>query len=209
MAEFTTPGETDRVLELLRCVDLEYPDGELLEFFLRDSIEPLQTARYILDRCSADGDGLDLAALLSDWKRLISVFTNDGSRHPSRDQTIISMISKRDRGRCCLTGLAHSVWDPLMVVPLLPTEGFQIDKELHELLGIFIGPSLLDWLLLKAASLSPEQNHWLVRRSAAAALAQGVFRFIFEDGLQHGRHNFAIRHEEGPIPSDCSFHRLR
>ncbi|KAG6113870.1 hypothetical protein E4U31_007640 [Claviceps sp. LM219 group G6] len=185
MAEFTTPGETDRVLELLRRVDLEYPDGELLEFFLLDSIEPLQTARYILGRCSADGDGLDLVALLSDWKRLISVFTYDGSRHPSRDPTIISMIRKRDRGRCCLTGLGHSVWDPLMVVPLLPTEGIQIDKELHELLSIFIGPSLLDWLLLKAESLSPEQNHWLVRRSAAAALAQGVFRFIVGTGLEY------------------------
>ncbi|KAG6087467.1 hypothetical protein E4U15_007825 [Claviceps sp. LM218 group G6] len=185
MAEFTTPGETDKVLELLRCVDLEYPDGELLELFLLDSIDPLQTARYILKRCSTDGDGLDLATLLSDWKRLISVFTYDGSRHPSRDPTIISMIRKRDRGRCCLTGLGHSVWDPLMVVPLLPTEGFQIDKELHELLGIFIGPSRLDWLLLKAASLSPEQSHWLVRRSAGAALAQGFFRFIFERGLQY------------------------
>ncbi|KAG6233384.1 hypothetical protein E4U26_002382 [Claviceps purpurea] len=179
MAEFTIPGETDKVLELLRCVDLEYPDGELLECFLRDSIDPLQTARYILGRCSAEGDTLDLAALISDWKRLISVCV-----HPSRDPTIISMIRKRDRGKCCLTGLGHSIWDPLMVVPLLPTEGFQIDKELHELLGIFIGTSLLDWLLLKAPSLNPEQNHWLVRRSAAAALAQGFFRFIVEDGLQ-------------------------
>ncbi|KAG5913320.1 hypothetical protein E4U61_007102, partial [Claviceps capensis] len=184
MAEFTTPGETDKVLELLRRVDLEYPDGELLEFFLLESIVPLQTARYILERCSTEGDALDLTTLLSDWKRLISVFTYDGSRHPSRDQTIISMIRKRDRGKCCLTGLGHSVWDPLIVVPLLPTEGVQIDKELHEVLGIFIGPSLLDWLLLKAASLRPEQNHWLVRRSAAAALAQGYFQFIFGTGLE-------------------------
>ncbi|KAG6033691.1 hypothetical protein E4U19_006273 [Claviceps sp. Clav32 group G5] len=185
MAEFTTPGEIDKVLERLRCVDLEYPDGELLEFFLLDSIEPLQTARYILGRCSTQEDALDLTTLISDWKRLISVFTYDGSRHPSHDQTIISTIRKRDRGKCCLTGLGHSVWDPLMVVPLLPTEGFQIDKELHELLGIFIGPSLLNWLLLKAASLSPEQNHWLVRRSAAAALAQGYFQFICGTGLEY------------------------
>ncbi|KAG6240313.1 hypothetical protein E4U25_008139 [Claviceps purpurea] len=185
MAETTTTSDTNRVMELLRRVDLEYPDGQLLEFFVRESIDPLQTARYILERCSADGDALDLAMLLSDWKRLISVFTYDGSRHPSCDPTIILSIRKRDRGRCCLTGLGHSVWDPLIVVPLLPTEGLQIDKELHELLGIFIGPSLLDWLLLKAASLNPEQNHWLVRRSAAAALARGFFQFILEDGLKH------------------------
>lgn len=185
MTETTTTNETGRVLELVRCVDLEYPDGQLLECFLLYSIDPLQTARYILGRCSAEGDGLDLAALLSDWKRLISVFTYDGSRHQSCDQTIISTIRKRDRGKCCITGLGNSVWDPLVVVPLLPTEAFQIDKELHELLGIYIGPSLLDWLLLKAASLNPQQSHWLVRRSAATALAQGFFHFTFEQGLKY------------------------
>ncbi|KAG6087470.1 hypothetical protein E4U15_007828 [Claviceps sp. LM218 group G6] len=185
MAEITTTSGTNRVMELLRRVDLEYPDGQLLEFFVRESIDPLQTARYILERCSTDGDALDVATLLSDWKRLISVFTFDGSRHPSRDPAVISTIRKRDRGRCCLTGLGYSIWDPLIVVPLLPTEGFQIDKELHELLAIFIGPSLLDWLSLKAASLSPEQNHWLVRRSAAAALARGFFQFNLEDGLKY------------------------
>ncbi|KAG6297954.1 hypothetical protein E4U09_001188 [Claviceps aff. purpurea] len=135
MADPKTTDETDTVLALFRCVDLKYPDGQLLEAFLRESIDPLQTARYILGRCSGDGDALDLDTLLSDWKRLITVCNND--------------------------------------------------KELHELLGIFIGPSLLDWLLLKAPSLSPEQNHWLVRRSAAAAIAQGFFQFIFGSGLKY------------------------
>ncbi|KAG6060284.1 hypothetical protein E4U32_003518 [Claviceps aff. humidiphila group G2b] len=185
MAETTTISDIGRAQGLLRCVDLEYPDGQLLECFLRDSKDPLQTARYILGRCSAEGDSLDLATLLSDWKRLISLFTYDSSRHPCRDPTIVSRIRKRDRGKCCLTGLGHSVWDPLVVVPILPTEGFQIDKELHELLGIFIGPSLLDWLLLKAASLSPEQNHWLVRKSAAAAITQGFFELMIESGLKY------------------------
>ncbi|KAG5943669.1 hypothetical protein E4U60_006551 [Claviceps pazoutovae] len=175
MAETKTTSEIDRVLELLRCVDLEYPDGQLLECLLRDSIDPLQTARYILGRCSADGDSLDLA------------LTYDASRQLSPDQTIISAIRKRDCDKCCLTGLGHSVWDPLVVVPLFPTEGFQIDKELHELLGIFIGSSLLDWLLLKAASLRPEQNHWLVRRSATAALAQEFFQFTFRQGFEDSK----------------------
>ncbi|KAG6282231.1 hypothetical protein E4U48_004839 [Claviceps purpurea] len=187
MAETTTTSETSRVLELLRRVDLKYPDGQLLECFLRDSIDPLQTARYILGRCSAEGDGLDLDTLLSDWKRLISVCIR-----LSCDQTIISTIRKRDCDKCCLTGLGHSVWDPLVVVPLLPTEGFQIDKEMHELLGIFIGPSLLNWLLLKAPSLSPEQNHWLVRRSATAALAQGFLQFTFRQGLRYNVYTSTI-----------------
>ncbi|KAG6292131.1 hypothetical protein E4U45_007020 [Claviceps purpurea] len=175
MAETTTTSETSRVLELLRRVDLKYPDGQLLECFLRDSIDPLQTARYILGRCSAEGDGLDLDTLLSDWKRLISVCMYVQPKYLGK--VVLMMM-------CCLTGLGHSVWDPLVVVPLLPTEGFQIDKEMHELLGIFIGPSLLDWLLLKAAGLSPEQNHWLVRRSATAALAQGFLQFTFRQGLR-------------------------
>ncbi|KAG6309382.1 hypothetical protein E4U22_003993, partial [Claviceps purpurea] len=72
MAETTTANDTDRVLDLVRRVDLEYPDGQLLESFVLDSKDPLQTARYILGRCSAEGDDLDLATLLSDWKRLIS-----------------------------------------------------------------------------------------------------------------------------------------
>ncbi|KAG5955708.1 hypothetical protein E4U56_007062 [Claviceps arundinis] len=208
MAE-TTTSDIGRAQGLLRCVDLEYPDGQLLECLLRDSKDPLQTARYILGRCSAEGDGVNLATLLSDWKRLISMFTYDSSRHPSRDPTIISAIRKRDRGKCCLTGLGHSIWDPLVVVPILPLEGFQIDKELHELLGIFIGPSLLDWLLLKAASLSPEQNHWLVRKSAAAAITQGFFELMIESGLKRDRRpNCAIHHKEGSILSVCSFHRL-
>ncbi|KAG5956563.1 hypothetical protein E4U57_002540 [Claviceps arundinis] len=192
MAETTTTSDTNRVMELLRRVDLEYPDGELLECFVQDSKDPLQTARYILERCSAEGDDLNLATLISDWKRLISVFTYDGSRHPSRDPAVISTIRKRDRGRCCLTGLGYSIWDPLIVVPLLPTEGIQIDNELHELLGIFIGPSLLDWLSFGAASLSPEQNHWLVRRSAAAALAQGFFQFCFGPGWKYSVFTSAI-----------------
>ncbi|KAG6282237.1 hypothetical protein E4U48_004845 [Claviceps purpurea] len=198
MAEITTTDETDRVLKLLRGVDLEYPDGQLLECLLRDSKDPPQTARYILGRCSAEGDSLDLATLLSDWKRLISVFTYDGSRHSSCDPTIISAIKKRDRGKCCLTGLGHSVWDPLVVVPLLPPEGFQIDKELHELLGIFIGSSLLDWLLLKAASLSPEQNHWLVRKSAAAARTQGFFECMIESGLKYDVYTSGVGRPTAP-----------
>ncbi|KAG5923501.1 hypothetical protein E4U61_003221 [Claviceps capensis] len=188
MAETKTTSKIDRVLELLRCVDLEYPDGQLLEY------GPLHTWTMLCGRRQSRS-----STLLSDWKRLISVFTYDASRQLFPNQTIISATRKRDCDKCCLTGLGHSVWDPLVVVPLLPTEGFQIDKELHELLGIFIVSSLLDWLLLKVASLRPGQNHWLVRRSAAATLAQGFFQFTFRQGL---RYNVNISTIGGPaLPS--------
>lgn len=46
---------------------------------------------------------------------------------------------------------------------------------MHELLGAFVGSDLRDWLFSKAAFLNTYQNHWLVRKSAAAALREGFF----------------------------------
>ncbi|KAK8063765.1 kinase-like domain-containing protein [Apiospora saccharicola] len=62
-----------RVLAAIRNTDLRYPDEELLESFLEDSIDSEYAARYALQTCSATrGGGLDLTPLLSDWKRLIA-----------------------------------------------------------------------------------------------------------------------------------------
>ncbi|KAG6002939.1 hypothetical protein E4U21_002504 [Claviceps maximensis] len=174
--------EAKRVLNIVRRASLAYPDNELLECFLQDSTDPEQTARYILERCSAaeGGDGLDLGALLADWKRLIAFFTNDLPAPQPSEKAAIAAIFKRDGGRCCITGRTNSLLDPLVVVPLLPVETFHLDKQLHEILGIFVGPQLLDWFLSKAAKLDIFQSHWLVRRSAAVALSQGFFEFEFE-----------------------------
>ncbi|KAG5928564.1 hypothetical protein E4U42_000434 [Claviceps africana] len=179
----STTDEIERVLRLIRCADIAYPGSELLASFLMDSADRLQTARYILQRCAVvgDSDSLDLAALLADWKRLIAFFITDRPAHPPSDKAVIAAISKRDGGKCCITGLANSFWDPLVVVPLLPFGTFHVDKELHEMLGIFIGTDLLEWFSSKAANQNPYQSHWLVRRSAAAAIPQGFFRFKCEN----------------------------
>jgi hypothetical protein len=47
------------------------------------------------------------------------------------------------------------------------------------MLGAFFGPRYLDWWLSYAKNpnrMSPYNNHWLVRRSAANALARGLVR---------------------------------
>ncbi|KAG5981064.1 hypothetical protein E4U55_003338 [Claviceps digitariae] len=175
--------ETTRVLKLIRRSKLRYPDNELLESFLRDSKDPEQTARYILRRCSIkeDESDLDPGALLTDWKRLLLSFMSSEPAHQLSDKAAIAAIFKRDHGKCRITGLANSIWDRLVVMPLLPSGLFHLDKEQHEILGIFVGSKLLDWLSSQAASLDIYQSHWLVRRSAAAALSQGFFHFDCED----------------------------
>lgn len=47
------------------------------------------------------------------------------------------------------------------------------------MLGAFFTPSYRDWWLAYAqipGNMSPYHNHWLVRRSAANAFAQGVVK---------------------------------
>ncbi|KAG5933671.1 hypothetical protein E4U53_000917 [Claviceps sorghi] len=173
----TEEKEIERVTRLIRGANLTYPDWELLESFLLRSKDALQTARYILQRCPVlgDGTGLDLSALLADWKRLIAFFMPDRPAHPPADKAVIAAIFKRDGGKCCITGFTNSFWDPLVVVPLLPVGTFHVDKELREMLGIFIGPELLEWFSSKAANRNAYQSHWLVRRSAAAAVSHGYF----------------------------------
>ncbi|KAG5993610.1 hypothetical protein E4U43_003453 [Claviceps pusilla] len=177
----STSEQSKRVLKLIRRSDLVYPDYELLECFLNDSKDPEQTARYILRRCSVaeDAHDLDPGALLADWKTLIAFFMTDGPAHQLSDKVAIAAIFKRDGGKCRITELANSFWDPLIVAPLLPFGTFHLDKGLNEMLGIYIGSGLLDWFSSKAASLNTYQSHWLVRRSAAAALSQGCFKIDF------------------------------
>ncbi|KAI5464237.1 kinase-like domain-containing protein [Mariannaea sp. PMI_226] len=50
------------------------------------------------------------------------------------------------------------------------------------MLSVYIGPGLQQRILSNDASLNDHQNHWLVRKSAAMALSQGFFQFIFSKG---------------------------
>ncbi len=50
------------------------------------------------------------------------------------------------------------------------------------MLRVFVGPDLQQWILSNGVSLNDYGNHWLVRKSAAAALSQGFFQFAFGKG---------------------------
>ena len=49
-----------------------------------------------------------------------AVTTHGRTPSPPR-ATIQREITKRDQNRCCITGKAGTIWDPLLVVPILPT----------------------------------------------------------------------------------------
>lgn len=68
-----TRPELELALEFVWSIDLPYPDGQLLQCFLQDSIDPVQAAGYMLQRCYVEGDGRNLRTFVSDWKQLINV----------------------------------------------------------------------------------------------------------------------------------------
>lgn len=70
-----TANGLDRALAVIRNANLRHPDAELLECFLQNSTDPVATARYMLQRCSAGRDDVDLVPLLSDWKQLVASCT--------------------------------------------------------------------------------------------------------------------------------------
>ena len=110
---------------------------------------------------------------------------------------------KRDGNKCCITGKAGTIWDPLLVVPILPTpSGWTVKKvcecfsscnsglcreadessvrpHIFEMLGVFFSPPYRDWWLSYASNperLQHHRSHWLVRKSAAGAFAHGLVK---------------------------------
>ncbi|KAG6037169.1 hypothetical protein E4U41_005303 [Claviceps citrina] len=187
------PSDYYRVWRLLRNLDLAHPDGQLLECFLDDSIDNDHAARYMFQKCSVGGEGLEVESFLSDWKQLINLFVYDGPINQLHDKAVIAKITERDGGRCRLTGLGNSFRDPLIVAPILPSREINIDENLHEMFGAFAGTDLLDWVLSKTPPSSPYRSHWLVRKSAAAALWRGYFEVEMVKGSQMSRFAKSIR----------------
>lgn len=59
--------------EAIRRANLAHPNDQLLECFLRDSVDPDEAARHLLQAYPADGqDAADWRGFISDWKRLLS-----------------------------------------------------------------------------------------------------------------------------------------
>ncbi|KAF5722916.1 kinase-like domain-containing protein [Fusarium mundagurra] len=110
-----------------------------------------------------------------------SVISGKQPRAPSPDE--INAITKRDGGICCVTGKEGSLWDPVIVAPILPVPSAWLKGEsrVTELLEVFFGPQYFDWWRLfidRADIYSPYQTHWLVRRSVHQAFQRGAVRLI-------------------------------
>ncbi|KAF4438569.1 kinase-like domain [Fusarium acutatum] len=112
-----------------------------------------------------------------------AVISGKQPRAPSADE--INAITKRDGGICCVTGKKGTLWDPVIVAPILPVPFAWLKGEnqsrVTELLEVFFGPQYFDWwrLLIDRADIySPYQTHWLVRRSVHKAFQRGVVKLI-------------------------------
>ncbi|KAJ2991580.1 hypothetical protein NUW54_g8152 [Trametes sanguinea] len=161
MFAFTDP-EVFNVLALIEAVKLPHPSAALLACFVRDSVDPIAAALYVRDKLSA-GEG---HLLVSDWSYIVSSITENGLRPPAPDAAACSAISKREGGKCCITGKAGTLWDPLVVVPILPyPTGWLTDQDrIMEVLDAFFTSGYREWWLAVARHpecVSPYYNHWL------------------------------------------------
>ncbi|OBS19984.1 hypothetical protein FPOA_11707 [Fusarium poae] len=173
----------EEALNTIHTSNLRHPDNQLLECFLEDSADPNASAQYIFQNCPSDQGLLDFASLLSDWKSIVCFCGT--LQQPSPNKDIVSKVQARDSDRCCLTRLKTSFFDPLIVMPIprivsLLSE-VTLSKSQFEMLQVFLGSDYND-LLNNAKELDGPQNYWLVRRSAAIALSNGYFSFIFIKG---------------------------
>ncbi|KAI0394956.1 kinase-like domain-containing protein [Xylariaceae sp. FL0594] len=159
----------------IRNADLQYPDDRLLECFLGESIDPEAAARYMLQRirCSAERNDLDFEPLLSDWKHLIASFTNTFPLPRKPDRDVVAKVKRRDGGKCSITRLKGSFNDPLVVAPILSMTQ-AVNDSLHEMLGVFVGTEMQQRIVSDNVSQHDHRNHWLVRKSVALALSQGL-----------------------------------
>lgn len=46
----------------------------------------------------------------------------EGTAYQLHDRALVADITRRDRGKCCITSLSNSFWDPLVVAPIFPTK---------------------------------------------------------------------------------------
>ncbi|CVK97632.1 uncharacterized protein FMAN_11629 [Fusarium mangiferae] len=102
--------------DLVDHISLEHPAPALLRAYILEAVQPQVAANYVQHRLSADEHA---SSLVADWIYVIdSVISGTHPRAPSHDE--INAIKKRDGRICCVTGKQGSLWDPLVVAPVLP-----------------------------------------------------------------------------------------
>ncbi|KAM5386124.1 hypothetical protein ACJA88_002274 [Fusarium oxysporum] len=113
-----TPPSPDvhKALDLVDRVPLEHPASALLRAYILEAVQAQTAADYVQSRLTTDGHA---GLLVTDWIYVIdSVISGTQPRAPSSDE--INAIIKRDGGICCVTGKQGSLWDPVIVAPILP-----------------------------------------------------------------------------------------
>ncbi|KAI1460436.1 hypothetical protein F4805DRAFT_417523 [Annulohypoxylon moriforme] len=173
----TRNHEVEDTLSLIENTKLPHPSGPLLESYVSEALNSLTAARYVKNRLLAG----EASSLVDDWSYIIESITINGCPPPRPHITQQHTITKRDGGKCCITGKVGTLRDPLIVAPILPVpSGWDTDKEsINDMLGAFFGPSYRDWWLSyirNPGGILPEFNHWLVRKSAAKVFASGLIR---------------------------------
>ncbi|KAI0424604.1 hypothetical protein F5Y09DRAFT_134498 [Xylaria sp. FL1042] len=188
------PLQDERVVHavsIINSIGLRYPSDYLLRSFIHGALNPVSAACYVTDRLT----GGDAQSLLSDWIYVVESIAQNGSPPKPPSTTIQRNIARRDGGKCCITGKKGSIVDPLCVVLILPVPvGWTAqEKRISDLLGAFFGPPYREWWLNYAKNpghTTPYRNHWLVRRSAAAAFADG---FVYLDRLRPSMIEYRVK----------------
>ncbi|KAH9897349.1 hypothetical protein F4778DRAFT_743228 [Xylariomycetidae sp. FL2044] len=177
MDHFNYSREVDLCLSRIHELRLPHPSIPLLRSFVLEALNPPVAAAYVDDRLSKD----EAVPLVSDWTYIVTSMTQNGRPPPMPNSSTQDAITRREGGKCCVTGKKGSIWDPLVVAPILPIPtGWDTEKpQVLDMLGAFFGRPYRDWWLSYVKdpeSLSPYHNHWLVRKSTALALARGSVR---------------------------------
>ncbi|EJT79777.1 hypothetical protein GGTG_04860 [Gaeumannomyces tritici R3-111a-1] len=182
---FNQTNPVPRALELIDTAGLAEPFDSLLTSFVQSAAVNRDAAEYILRSCTDwyDDEVLrrDLYCLVSDWRQIVETVFVHGSLPPPPDEKAEAVIRKRDAGRCCITGKTGSYGDPLVIVPVIPIPLLwetlvQQNPRIGQMLEAFFGAQLtswFEWYLRGTHYMNPYHTHWLVRKSAADAFAQG------------------------------------
>lgn len=127
--------------------------------------------------------------------------SSNGDPPPPPDANTRRDIIRRDGNKCCVTGKAGTIRDPLQIMPILPVpSGWATDKVvwpppklpydqnadsscpkpgIFDMLGAFFGPQYRDWWLSYSREpeyMTPFRSHWLIRKSVAGVLSRGLIR---------------------------------
>ncbi|KAI1375836.1 hypothetical protein F4677DRAFT_460122 [Hypoxylon crocopeplum] len=173
----TTDGEVKSTLSLIESTKLPHPSGPLLESFVTEALNPVSAARYVKHRLLLG----EASSLVADWSCIVESITQNGYPPPRPSAIEQHAITRRDGGKCSVTGKVGTLRDPLIVAPiLLVPSGWATDNTgIVDMLGAFFGPPYRDWWLSyvrNPGGMKPYYNHWLVRKSAARAFASGLVK---------------------------------